>query len=191
MMDLDIKTLTAGSLDDLDTLFSCKADTNRCWCMWFMMPVKAFHANGAQMNQRAFRELLEHDPFPLGLIAYDKDEPIGWCAVGPRSRYARAIKTPSYEGRDPDEDDHVWLTPCFVVKKEARGQGVMQAMLKAACALATEHGAVAVEGFPFAASGNRESKVAQVGFESVFAKCGFSVSRKTTAKRVVMRYQIL
>ena len=88
--------------------------------MWFIIPVKEYHAAGSEGNRASFSDLIVSSDNPVGLLAKLDDQPVGWCAVGPRSRYVRAIKTPTYKGRDPAEDDDVWLVPCVFVRDESR-----------------------------------------------------------------------
>jgi hypothetical protein len=187
-MPLDIRPADASSIPDLAALFSSDKATAGCWCMWFIIPVKAYHAAGSTGNRAAFSALAAASPQPMGLIAYRDDTPVGWCAIGPRSRYARAIKTPTYAGRDPAEDDGVWLIPCLFLRKEARKAGHSEALVRAATRLARDHGATAVDCFPLSGP-QRRSYDTQVGFESVFARCGFSPLRRPSDARVVMRLQ--
>ena len=95
-MTLTIKSVTSDLIDDLGQLFSTDKVADQCWCMWFIIPVKEFHALGHEGNRASFCELVASSEQPLGLLAYQNDEPVGWCAVGPRSRYVRALKTPTY-----------------------------------------------------------------------------------------------
>ena len=188
---LRIAPLTESSLVDLESLFGCSEVASRCWCMWFLIAVKAFHAAGEAGNREAFRELMSASDYPLGLLAYRGKEAVGWCAVGPRSRYARAIKTPTYKGRDAAEDDSVWLAPCFYVREEDRQVGVTAALLQAAVELAKANGAAAIDGFPFVSTGKRRSGGdLQVGFESVFGDCGFEVVGEPSANRRLMRREL-
>jgi GNAT superfamily N-acetyltransferase len=98
----------------------------------------------------------------------------------------RAIKTPTYHGRDPAEDGSVWLLPCLFVRSDARASGIGGELIKAAVALASEHGARAVEAFPLVGS-KRHSRDTQVGFEPVFSSCGFEVIARPSSSRVLMR----
>jgi GNAT superfamily N-acetyltransferase len=189
-MALAIKAVNSDLVDDVGRLFATDRTTARCWCMWFIIPVKEFHAAGSEGNRAAFCELTAESDLPPGLLAYQDGEPVGWCAVGPRSRYVRALKTPTYRGGETADDERVWLTPCFFVRKEARGRGVSRALLQAAVALAKEHGATAVEAFPYAGTTRRSGNDLQVGFESLFASCGFTVIRTPSPSRVVMRREL-
>jgi GNAT superfamily N-acetyltransferase len=185
----EIRPVTRDLVPDALSLFGTDRGTGRCFCMWFIIPVKQYHAGGSEQNRQLFGRLVTDDTLPAGLLAYRDGEPVGWCAAGPRSRYARAIETPSFTGRDPSEDDSVWLVPCFYVRKDARRGGVSRTLLERAIALAQEHGATAIEGFPFA-RGVKPSRESMVGFESTFAACGFRIERKPSATRFVMRFDL-
>ena len=156
--------------------------------MWFIIPVRKYHAAGGDGNRTSFCELIAASEQPLGLIAYLDREPVGWCAAGPRSRYARAIRTPTYKERDPDEDEDVWLLPCLFVREDARKSDLSEQLVRSAVRLAKEHGAVAIEAFPYTGR-KRQSKETQVGFEAVFSKCGFAVIGRPSASRVVVRLE--
>jgi GNAT superfamily N-acetyltransferase len=188
-MSLEIRPVDSGSIEDLGALFGTDKAAAGCWCMWFIIPVKTYHAAGSAGNRAGLCELIAASEQPVGLIAYRDDEPAGWCAVGPRSRYARAIRTPTYKGRNPAEDDDVWLLPCLFVRKEARKSGLSEQLVNAAVRLARERRAVAIEAFPYAGP-DRRSKETQVGFESLFSMCGFAVIGRPSAGRVVMRLEL-
>lgn len=157
--------------------------------MWFINPaneVRAGWRGGG--NRSAFEELAQTADPPLGLLAYDAGRPIGWVATGPRSRYPRAIgpRATILKGRDPDEDDLVWLLPCFFVRVGHRRTGVTAALVAAAVELADSHGAVAVEGFPIA-DAYPKSQDDYVGKQRRFGECGFRCIAEPSPRRVVMR----
>ncbi|MBI5351060.1 MAG: GNAT family N-acetyltransferase [Chloroflexi bacterium] len=189
-MILRIEKVTSDLIDDIAKLFGTEKITNDCWCMWFIIPVKDFHSAGSKGNRASFCNLVAKSEHPLGLLAYQGEEPVGWCATGPRSRYVRALKTPTYRGGDVESDSDIWLVPCLFVRKDVRGHGVSQALLEAAVDLAKENGATAIEGFPFSESKRRSSGDIQVGFEPLFSSCGFEVKRTPSPGRVVMRREL-
>jgi GNAT superfamily N-acetyltransferase len=183
---IEVRPLTTGLLPDAEALFDSSPETRRCSCMWFLIPVAQYHAGGTATNRQLFRQLVESSDTPAGLVAYREGEAVGWCAAGPRSRFARAVGVPSFKGRDLSEDDTVWLAPCFYVRRDARRAGVSRALLEGAVTLAREHGAAAIEGFPFA-RGAKVGRESMVGIEALFASCGFSVTRQPSPARIVMR----
>lgn len=182
-----IAPVTVDRLDDIAALFGTSKTTTGCYCMWFVASAKQTQAGWAGGNRRAFESLAGTCPEPLGLLAYHDDRPVAWCAVGPRSRYARALRSTILKGRDPDEDTRVWLVPCFYVSRDARRAGVTRALLSAAVDLAARHGASAIEGFPLAGDGRRAAAEAYLGVEPLFAACGFAPVARPSSNRVVMR----
>jgi GNAT superfamily N-acetyltransferase len=93
------------------------------------------------------------------------------------------------EHREVAEDESVWLVPCLFVRDGSRGQGVTHALVRAAVELARNHGAVALEGWPLAASASRSGD-AFLGREQVFADLGFSVVEQPRPARVLMRLEL-
>src|SRR5436305_10942002 len=113
---VEIRALAERELDSFETLLCSQRQSTGCWCMWFIRRVADYHAGGGAGNRAALVELMRDGATAIGFIAYDGDEPVGWCSVGPRSRYARVLRAPTLKGRDPVEDDSVWLAPCFLVR---------------------------------------------------------------------------
>lgn len=185
--EFTIRPVTTELIDDLGQLFATEEVATRCWCMWFIIPVKAFHAAGQEGNATSLRTLSASSHEPLGLLAYTADKAIGWCAIGPRSRYVRALQMPTYKRVAGDQDANIWLIPCFFVHPELRRSGVTRVLLEAALGLATAYGAAAVDSFPFAGTKPRSSGDRQVGYEALFASCGFEVIAQPSASRLVMR----
>jgi GNAT superfamily N-acetyltransferase len=183
-----VEELTEARARDLDRLFSSDDDTDHCWCMWFLIPVKTFHEQGHDGNKAGFLSRMEADPHPMGLIAYDGDDPVGWCAAGPRDRFARVLRVPTLRNRDKAEDSTAWLVPCFFVATKARGKGVSRVLLEGAVELARSRGAPSIEGFPLAGSARRSSgSDLMTGVEPLFAACGFEPVDRPSDNRVVMR----
>jgi len=185
-MTITIQPVT-DRLDDLADLFGTNGTTRGCWCMFFLVTNREFNSGWGPPNRAAFEEFATAADTPAGLLAYSGGEPVGWCAAGPRSRYARALRSTVLKGRSADEDDDVWLVPCFFVRRDARRSGVTRELLAAAVQLARQHGATAVEGFPLAHGDRHPSGEAYLGVEAVFESCGFTAVARPTARRVIMR----
>jgi GNAT superfamily N-acetyltransferase len=185
---LTVRPVGPDRLDDLATLFGTTKVTSSCHCAWFLVSAQECREgwdNGG--NRRAFDRIAAEEAAPMGLLAYRDGEPVGWCAAGPRARYARALRSTILKGREPAEDAAVWLVPCFYVRREARRSGVTRTLLEAAVTLARRRGAVAIEGFPLAGDRRRGTGEAFLGVEPLFASCGFTVVARPTPARVVMR----
>ncbi len=124
-----------------------------------------------------------------GLVAYLDGEPVGWCAVEPRSGYPRLLRSNRvpWEGRMEDKsDDSVWAVTCFVTRKGFRRQGIGGALARAAVDFARERGARALEGYPITTKEVLLSEL-HVGTRGVFAAAGFTEVSRPTLRRVVMR----
>ena len=174
-----------SQLKDLDALFATDGIADDCWCMWYLMRVADFHAAGRDAKRAAFIEHAGASKAPMGVIAYEGQEPVGWCGVGPRSRYERALKTPTLKGRDPDEDQDVWLVTCFFTRGARPLPGVPRVLLQRAIDLAGSAGANAIEGFPDAI-GKTSDRGAR-GAEALFTELGFRAVRRPSPSRAIMR----
>jgi len=181
------KELTADNYPDFLNLMQSSESSKRCMCMWWIISVKEYHANGHDGNAKQFCRLLETEKHPMGILVYDNDVAVGWCACGPGKRYARAIKTPTFKGRDESEDENVWLLPCFYIRQEYRGAGLTEILIKEAVRFAKKNGALAIEGFPWCTNKKISSGDTQAGFDMVFEKQGFKHSRQNSGQRVVVR----
>ncbi len=185
---MEVRPLTEPCLPDLAELFDSTALTRRCHCTYVLLGGREREAVWRAGGSRAvFEAASSRDGAPLGVLAVGDGRAQGWCAVGPRSRYAAMLRSPLWRERDVAEDDVVWLVTCFFVRAAARHAGVMAQLLEGAVALAQQHGAPAVEGLPRAA-GSRVAAVSSfVGFEPVFTAAGFSEVRRPSRHRVLLR----
>jgi GNAT superfamily N-acetyltransferase len=184
---LHVEPLTAENFPMLETFFAAHGVTAGCWCMWFIIPVKDYHLS-AEANRERLRNLVETSAEPMGYLALEDGEAIGWCAAGPRERYVRGIRTPTY--RDPGDDrEGVWLVPCFFVSPAHRGRDIADRLLATALEAARAHRATAIDGFPFTDAKRRTGGDTQVGFAAMFSKAGFRPLRSPNPNRVVMRLE--
>jgi GNAT superfamily N-acetyltransferase len=190
----EVETRPVGQpeLTDLARLFESQRNTRHCWCMAFCQTRGQFAAGWLTgRNRRRFEALAMSGPVPMGILASMAGEPVGWCACGPRSRYAAAIggRSRIMCHRASDEDESVWLLACLFVRDGYRGQGVTYALVGAAVELARREGAVAIEGWPSSGSA-RHAADAFLGREKVFEDLGFSCVGRPSPQRAIMRRQL-
>lgn len=189
---LRIVPANEASWDDLQLVLTGPA--GRCQCQrqrlgdrdWWYLP---------QTERAAILQSETHCGDPratetIGLVAYEGDEPVAWCAVDRRSVYGRVRGSPvPWQGRheDPD-DDTVWAIACMVVRKGYRHRGFTYPLVAAAVRYARERGAAALEGYPMLTGGQQitwdELNVGPVG---PFLAAGFHEVSHPTKRRLVMR----
>lgn len=142
-------------------------------------------------HSRAAKEVVAQEP-PPGLIAYDGDTPVGWCAVAPRPAYPRLNTGRDTKPLDDGYDlDDVWVVSCFFVPEQWRGRGVARRLLGAAVDFAYRQGAAVVEGVPIdPAVVNRTPGGSYTGTLPLFLAVGFEeVARPTPKARVTVRHR--
>jgi GNAT superfamily N-acetyltransferase len=183
---------------DVETVFGTRGDPASCWCQFFKMPGAEWRKSTAEKRDRLREQASATDdagdPLPPGLLAYLDGEPVGWCAVEPRTRYpvilrSRIVTTSS---REPLDDGSVWAITCFVVRVGKRRQGVGQALADAAVAWAREHGARIIEAYPVdveVKSGKVSSAALYHGSVSIFEKAGFTLQARPYPGRALMRLE--
>jgi GNAT superfamily N-acetyltransferase len=173
--------LTPARWRDLTDLFSTSAVTRHCWCMWPRLATD-YRKNSDATNRRALKRVVDTAPAPPGVLAYVDGVPAGWCAIAPREDYPKLERS---RVTKPLDDKPVWSVVCFFVRTNARGKGVMKALLTAAVDLARQHGARIVEGYPVEDRGDPFHGVA-----SVFRAVGFSEVTRPVPQRPIMRLTV-
>ena len=193
--DLRIVPANQASSEDLDKIFGTRGEPGHCRCQWFQNPGKAFGALTDEERAEMLRvQTACSNPQAKktsGLVGYLHGEPVGWCAVEPRTAYPRlrGSRIP-WEGRDENKDsDDVWAAVCFVTRTGYRGMGVSRAMAAAAAEFARGRGARAVEGYPMLLPEGKKAMWGEmfVGSRSIFEQAGFAEVSHPTPRRLVMR----
>jgi GNAT superfamily N-acetyltransferase len=183
------------SWEDLQAVFGERSTPHWCQCQWFKYSNAEFDALDGPARQHRFAAQTGcGDPAASstsGLVAYSDGEPVGWCAVEPRTAYPR-LQTSRlvWAGRDEDRDDaSVWSVTCFVTRKGYRRLGIGTALARAAPDFARDRGATAVEGYPLLprADGRVGSGDLYVGTVGMFEAAGFVEVSRPTERRAVMR----
>jgi len=153
--------------------------------MFWRRPPRVFIKGKGAGNRRALQTLVKRgDPAP-GVLAYDGEEPVGWCAVAPREAYlslgrSRVLK--------PVDDQPVWSISCFFVKREYRRRGLSRVLLDGAVAFARSKGAQIVEGYPTdSRAGASPDPFIYTGITSTFVNAGFAECARRSKFRPIMR----
>jgi GNAT superfamily N-acetyltransferase len=126
-----------------------------------------------------------------GLVASLEGQPVGWCAVEPRTAYPRLPSQRTVlaaRGEDP-ADESVWAVTCFATRAGYRKRGISRALARAAVDFARERGARALEAYPMITHPGEEITWGEthVGSRSMFEAAGMTEVSHPTRRRVVMR----
>ncbi|MEP6665812.1 MAG: GNAT family N-acetyltransferase [Nocardioidaceae bacterium] len=188
---LAIVPANKASWDDLQAILG----TDDCHCQGFK--IRDSHWSTVSDAERANR-LREQTACgnpkarsTTGPVAHLDGEPVGWCAVEPRTAYPRLLRTRTpWTGRDEDKtDDSVWAVTCFVTRKGFRKRGITYALARATVDFARNRGARALEAYTMITQPGKEITWAElhVGSRDVFADAGFAEVSHPSPRRVVMR----
>jgi GNAT superfamily N-acetyltransferase len=134
-------------------------------------------------NKRDLQQLAASARSP-GLLAFDADLAVGWCALAPRGELAWLAHARFLQ---PADDLPVWSIPCFFVRRGYRGRGVTRALIEAAVEVAASAGAPAVEAYPVDTAVPGHTRNLFPGTASAFASHGFRVILRRKPDRPVMR----
>jgi GNAT superfamily N-acetyltransferase len=196
--DIPISVVPANeaSWEDLQAVFGTRGQGYRCQCQRYKLRPRESFA-GFPIEERAFRLREQTDcghpesDTTSGLVAYLGGEPVGWCAVEPRTAYEGLVRNNRvpWDGRAEDKaDDSVWAVTCLFTRAGFRRRGVSRALARAAVGFARERGARAIEAYPITTK-NVIAEELHVGTESVFADAGLAEVSRPTLRRVVMRLE--
>ncbi|KQQ95587.1 hypothetical protein ASF62_03490 [Leifsonia sp. Leaf325] len=213
-----IVPVTDAPWADVERVFGTRGDPAGCWCQFFKLPNAAWKT----VTAGECRSLLEKQvqaagagkAHPPGVIAYlepkarasgESDgetadghgdasaaEPVGWCAVEPRTAYDRLRTAEVVKGSAEDQDDDsVWAITCFVVRVGHRRQGIGRELLQGAIEQATRLGARVIEGYPVDAAGGRKSSAELYhGTLSQFLAAGFEITSRPSPSRAVVTLRV-
>jgi GNAT superfamily N-acetyltransferase len=183
-LTLAFHPLTPERWPDLEALFGPRGACGGCWCMWWRVPRSAFGQGKGEGNKRTLRALVESGAAP-GILAYDGERPIGWCAVEPREAYPALERSRILRRVD---DAPVWSVTCFFVARGYRRRGVTVQLLEHAVAYVRERGAQIIEGYPVEPKAGATADVyAFTGTAAAFRRAGFVEVARRSETRPIMR----
>jgi GNAT superfamily N-acetyltransferase len=190
MTDVRILAATAARFDDVERALTGGGDGGSCQCQWWRLTSAAFERASREEREGMLRDETAAS-VPPGLVAYVDGEPAGWVRVGPRTGQPRLSRTRDFAGTpEPWDAEDVWAVTCFAVRREHRGGGLMARLLDAAVAFAFEHGARAIDGYPYdtAAASQRANQLYR-GVLGVFLAAGFHEVARPQPDRVIVLHR--
>ncbi|BDU17103.1 GNAT family N-acetyltransferase [Lysobacter auxotrophicus] len=146
MNALHTRSLRRDDWTTIETLFGPRGACGGCWCMWWRVPMggRTWDAAKGEPNRAAFRKLVNSGK-ASGVLAFHGDEPVGWCAIGPRADFPRVERSKALVR---PWSPATWSLNCLYVPAPWRGRGVARALVAGAIDLARQQGAEEVEAYP-------------------------------------------
>ena len=185
---LTLHPLTPDRWPDLVDLFGPeRGATSGCWCMWWRMTRADWKAVPRDEKRDRFHAIVKEGP-PPGVLAYDGDTAVGWCAVGPRATLPQMNR--SRVAVPLDASESVWAVNCFYIRSGWRGKKLMRVLLDGALAFAAGEGAEIVEACPIDSERKLIWGEGYVGIASVFRSAGFREVARRSPTRPLMRREL-
>lgn len=177
-------------------LFEARGSPKNCWCMaWrgtaaerseISKVTRTKDETGRARSSTLRREAMQNRiaaGIPVGLLAFEGDEPVGWCSIAPRPTYRNLGGPRDYL----DRPESVWSIACFFITKPWRGRGLTSDLVAAAIEYARDNGAEIVEATPV----EPDSPTYRfMGVLPVFTAAGFRQIAQAGHRRAVMRLAI-
>lgn len=181
------KPLTPETWKPFEALFGPRGACGGCWCMTWRLGKADFEKHKGEGNRRKMQSLVDARE-TIGVLAMNRDVPVGWCAVAPREKYVRLQKSRVLK---PVDGNPVWSVSCFFIAKDYRKKGISVPLLKAAVDYARAHGADIIEGYPIEPKDKTMPDVfAWTGILSTYLKAGFVEVKRHSPARPIVRYHL-
>jgi GNAT superfamily N-acetyltransferase len=187
-MELSFRPLRTEQWDDFVMLFGERGACGGCWCMLWRLSKKQFESQKGEGNKLAMKAVVESGEVP-GILAYHKTQPVGWCAIAPRSRFPALSRSRVLQ---PVDDRPCWSVVCLFIDKSFRKRGVSTQLLRAATEYARSQGAELVEGYPVEPKSEKDipPAFAWTGIPKAFVRAGFKEVVRRSATRPMMRFEL-
>jgi GNAT superfamily N-acetyltransferase len=176
---LRFQPVTPARRADLERFAAEHGKFRYCSCMRWRLPSSEYSKRNADKRAAALDELVA-DGQPVGVLAYDGREPVGWCSIAPREQYRAVERSRNISTVD---GERVWSVVCFFLAPSVRGTGARAGLLDAAVTYAKRKGARIVEAYPWPGG----ASYFFMGTKELFASAGFSDVDVPKGSRPVMR----
>jgi GNAT superfamily N-acetyltransferase len=175
---------------DLETLFGSHGAYSGCWCMFWRLRRSEFAKMKSEDNKALLQRMVRNNEVP-GILAYDHNQPIGWCSVDRRENYRALVNSRILKRID---NQPVWSIVCFFVDRRYRGKGIMTLLINGAIDYAVQQGAKIIESYPIdlqspkLAGKNLTGCRGYMGIASTFKRIGFEEVGHASETHLIMRY---
>ncbi len=155
--------------------------------MWWRLTRSQFEQQKGEPNRQALKAIVDSGKTP-GILAYQEDQPVAWCAIAPREEYPVLARSRILK---PIDNKSVWSLVCLFVPKPFRRKGLSARLIQAAVDFAKEQGASIIEGYPIDTDKDRyPDAFAYTGFYPVFKELGFEECIRRSETRPIMRLTV-
>jgi len=176
--------LTPDRWKDFEKLFGPKGACAGCWCTYWMLKRSEYDRLRKSGGTKKYFKKIVNGKIPPGILAYNGNIPIGWCAIQPRENYPVLQNSRILQ---PVDKKTVWSIVCFYVQSKYRKLGLTIDLIKEATVFAKLHGAKIVEGYPVEPKKETAPVFIYTGIASAFLKAGFKEVARRSETRPVMR----
>lgn len=172
---------------DFEKLFGEKGACAGCWCMYWRMRRKEYNSLRGTGTKRKMKNLVQKGSIP-GILAYNNNQPVGWCSVAPREDFP-VLENSRVLSRIDDKP--VWSVVCFYINKNHRRKGLTVELLNAVKKYVKINKGKTIEGYPVEPKTGKTADVfAYTGLSSAFKKAGFREVERRSETRPIMRFII-
>jgi len=154
----------------LERLFGENGACGGCWCQWWRIEKGERYEDVKGATAKTRMRRLVQQGRAHGVLAFDGQEPVGWCSFERRLDLPRLDRAPSFA--IPDAAD-VWSVPCFFVKAGWRRRGVASLLLRAAEKALAARGARLAEAYPVKHAGRLPMAFNWTGLTPMFDVAGW------------------
>jgi GNAT superfamily N-acetyltransferase len=183
--DFTFHPLTPVIWGDFEKLFGPRGACAGCWCTYWILRRSEFdRLRKGDGTKKFFKKIVKNGSTP-GILAYEGDHAVGWCAIQPRENYpvlqnSRILK--------PVDDKPVWSIVCFYVNNKYRKIGLTTELIKEAAKFAKSRKAKIIEGYPVEPKKITAPVFIYTGISSAFLKAGFKeVARRSETRPIVRK----
>jgi GNAT superfamily N-acetyltransferase len=178
MSAIRVERFGPATLADFYRLHSDANDAGWCRCVAWWVPTWDGWGERTDAENRALREELCARGEWDGYLAYNGDDPVAWCQVGPRDRLEKLAVQLS---RDPDPG--AWAVSCVLVAPSFRGNGIARMLVEDVVADLRARGIERLEAYPRA--GRTDERGGWTGPEGLYQALGFELVREGSPRSVV------
>lgn len=189
--NIRFEELRPDSWPAVERLFGPNGACAGCWCMyWRRAPShqawKEMQGAGAK---EAFKDLIQKGR-AHGVLAFDGDDPVGWCSFGPRRDFPVLENSKNYKRNDTS---NVWSITCFFIHRKWRRKGLSRGLLRAAIGIMKMQNVKIIEGYPATETkdGQRlSSGSAWNGPIKIYEELGFKIVQSDNPLKPLVRLML-